>query len=313
MLQALPSWTSYDVNDAMCAPWDDVRFLTKDGLLSQGTGDLYLAQMTADQRRRFDDCATSGLLEVYRATAMTSGPLGTPATGLRSVDPTGEGCFGQRATNEAIVRGMAIQVKVLTAQTTVPLDARFSSWMVPQVARASGKVPVAKKTKNEFRFSLERVTTMARLHAKDDPTGTQLAEGGLGSFMGVSPNGGYGSPASFEDPPLPWAPDSTDPKAVILARAFHVSHAKDWCGVTTTASLDALRTHARDVTLDAEAKLAACAACAELVSRHVRIGTASNWDTTNEPLCQSLVPNPPYLYLSGSGTQRALAEQWCCQ
>ena len=101
---------------------------------------------------------------------------------------------------------MGIHLKVLTVQTSIPLDARLSSWMIPQVARASGKVPVAKKVKNEFRMSLMRVSTLARVTAKDDPLGTALANGGLGELMGVQPNGQYTAPAEYEDPALPWAP-----------------------------------------------------------------------------------------------------------
>ena len=38
----------------------------------------------------------------------------------------------------------------------------------------------ASPVKNEFRLSLMRVTTLARVTAKDDPDGTSLAQGGLG-------------------------------------------------------------------------------------------------------------------------------------
>lgn len=312
VLQALPTWTTYDVNDALCAPWDDVRFVTRDGVVSQAVGDLYLGQMTPTQRERLLSCATSGVRAVYAATGQAHGPLGAVASGLSSVDPASDFCFGQRATNEAIVRGMAIQLKVVSVQTSIPLDARFSSWMVPQVARASGKVPVSKKTKNAFRLSLERVTTIARLTAKDDPTGTSLAEGAMGDFLGVAPNGTYAAPTSSDDPPLPWGPGGS-PRALTLAQAFHTAHAKEWCAAMTRPQLDALKVRAQDTTLDAEARAATCAVCTELVSRHLRVGTPASWDTTAEPLCQALTPTPAFVYVSGPGTTRALAEQWCCR
>lgn len=311
VLQALPTWTTYDVNDALCAPWDDVRFVAKDGLVSNAVGDLYLAQMTAPQRQRFFDCATSGLLQVYAATGRAHGALGVPASGLSSVDPTSDFCFGQRATNESIVRGMAIQLKVATLQTSIPLDARFASWMVPQVARASGKVPVSKKTKNGFRLSLERVTTRARLTAKDEPLGTTLAEGGMGEFMGVAPNGGYATASVYEDPPLPWGPGGS-PRAVTLARVFHVAHAKEWCAATAVTQLDALKARANDTMLDAQARATACSVCTELVSRHLRVGTPTSWDTSTEPLCQALTSSPAFVYVPGPGAPRALAQRWCC-
>lgn len=302
VLQQLPGWTSYDVNDAMCAPWPDVRLVAHDGTITPAVGDDYLASMTPIQSRRFYDCATSGMLAVYQATGMAHGTA-APEAGLTGVDPTGDGCFAQRATNEAMVRGMAIHLKVLTVQTTIPLDARFSSWMIPQVARASGKVPVAKQTKNEFRISLMRVATLARVKAKDDPTGTSLAQGGLGDFMGIQPNGQYSAPADYEDPPLPWRPGGSAREAV-LARAFHVAHAAEWCAALDVPALNALKSHAADVSLDAEGKTAACGVCAELVARHLRLGTSASWDTAKEPLCHFL-GSTAYVY-------GADAASWCC-
>jgi hypothetical protein len=209
------------------------------------------------------------------------------------------------------VRGRAIQLKVVGVQTAIPLDARFASWMVPQVARASGKVPVPTKTKNAFRLSLERVATMARFVAKDAPTGTSLAEGGLGDFLGVLPNGRYASTATFEDPPLPWTPAGSF-RAASLVRTFHLAHAKEWCEAMTLPQLEALRTRARDTTLDPDARAATCQACTEFAVRHLRVGAPALWDTTSEPLCQSLVTSPSYLYVPGPGAPRALAQAWCC-
>lgn len=305
VLQQLPGWTTFDVNDAMCAPWPDVRFAMTDGTIAPAVGDDYLASMYPIQEKTFYDCATSGMLEVYRATGMAHGPA-NPEAGLTNVDPAGERCFGQRATNAAIVRGMAIHLKLaLLAQTDIPLDARFSSWMIPQVARATGKVPVAKKTKNDFRMSLMRVTTRARLVAKDDPNGTTLAQGGMGDFMGILPNGQYTNDATYEDPPLPWRPNGSAREAT-LARAFHEAHAADWCAATGDAALSALKAHAADATLDAAGRTAACDACAELAKRHLRIGTSTSWDTTREPLCHYLSgASPAYVY--GSDPRA-----WCC-
>ncbi|MBK7863516.1 MAG: hypothetical protein IPJ65_33920 [Archangiaceae bacterium] len=303
VLQQLPNWTSYDVNDAMCAPWPDVRFVDHDGTLSPAVGDDYLGQMTPLQSQRFYDCATSGVLAVYQSTGMAHGPA-SPQPGLASVDPTGEVCFGQRATNQAMVRGMAIHLKVLGVQADLPVDARFASWMIPQVARATGKVPVAKKTKNEFRMSLMRVTTLARIEAKDHPTATTLADGAMGDFMGISPNGQYPLvAASYEDPALPWRPDGPA-RAATLARAFHQAHAAEWCAVTDVAALGSLKTHAADPTLDSEARAAACSACTELVQRHLRLGTSASWDTAREPLCH-FVGSTQYVYGSS-------AAAWCC-
>lgn len=303
VLQKLPGWTTYDVNDAMCAPWPDVRFVAHDGTISPAVGDDYVDELTPNQQKRFYDCATSGMLAVYQATGMAHGAA-APEAGLMSVDPAGDYCFAQRATNEAIVRGMAIHLKVLFGQQiTLPLDARFSAWMIPQVARQTGKVPVSRKTKNEFRMSLMRVATVARVVAKDSPTGTELAQGGMGDFMGIQPNGQYTTAADYEDPALPWRPTGGAREAV-LARTFHEAHAAEWCAATDVAALNALKAHAADVSLDAAGRAAACSACTELAKRHLRIGTAASWDTAQEPLCHFL-GSAAYVYGADAAT-------WCC-
>lgn len=308
VLQALPGWTTLDVDDAMCAPWEDVRFRSGGGDPTPAVGDDYLEVLPGTQAQRLYDCATSGVLAVYQATGMVHGAA-TPEAGLTSVDPTGDGCFAQRATNAAMVRGMAIQLKAAGVQATVPIDAKFSSWLIPQVARASGKVPVANPLKNAFRLSLARVTTMARITAKDDPLGTTLADGALGDLVGVHPNGQYAFAADYVDPKLPWTPGA-DAHATYLARAFHRAHATEWC---SAVDVNALKTHANDATLDAPTKAAACQACAELVVRQLRVGTSASWDTSQEPICTYLqVDAPAYVYVPGPGLAPQLAQTWCC-
>jgi hypothetical protein len=311
VLQALPGWTTLDVNDAMCAPWSDVQFIS--GSADGGTGapinavgDDYLTQLTDAQTQRMYDCATSGLLAVYSATAMVHGPA-MPVAGLSSVDPVGPGCFSQRATNAAIVRGMGINLRALDVQANIPIDARFSSWMIPQVARATGRVPVATGLESQFRLSLMRVTTMARITAKDDPTGTTLAEGGLGDLVGVHPNGQYAVTAEYADPPTPWVPSGSDREAA-LTRMFHRGHADQFC----TVDLNALKTHAADAALDSVAKGAACQACSELAARQLRVGTPVTWDPLQEPVCTYLAAAPAYLYVPGPGDAATLAASWCC-
>jgi hypothetical protein len=302
VLQALPGWTSYDVNDAMCAPWDDVRMHESDGTVAPAVGDDYLDQLTGEQGHRFYDCATSGLLEVYNATGRVHGEA-VPQAGLSSVDPTGAECFAQRATNESMVRGMGIQMKILGIQSSIPIDARFASWLIPQVARSSGKVAVSAALRNEFRLSLMRVTTVSRITAKQDPTGTALAEGGMGDFLGAHPNGAYSAPASYEEPALPWVPGSSA-RATWLARTFHRAHVSEWCAATDQTTLDTLKAHAADVTFTPSEKQAACEACAEIAGRHLRVGTSASWDTAHEPIC-ALLGSSVFVYASD-------AMSWCC-
>jgi hypothetical protein len=314
VLQALPAWTSYDVNDAMCAPWDEVRFKLADAF-HQGVGDNYVALLGeatyGTQSSTFFSCAASGMLEVYRAAGEQHGPA-QPQAGLQSIDPTSDRCFGQRATNKALSLGAAVNLKIAGLQTSIPLDARFVSFLLPKVARSQGKVPVTPKVRNEFRFDLQRVVTMARLRAKDDPDGTSLAEGQWANFMGVKPNGGYQGIADYIDAPWPWDPASERTQHV--RRLFHRAHAAEWCDAVTPAALEGLRARAQDQALDVETRVAACTACSELAVRHLRVGTASAWDTTQEPLCHYLATSPTYVYhqVTGVTSPATTASRWCC-
>jgi hypothetical protein len=320
VLQALPAWTGLDVNDAMCAPWADVRFVTSSGVLAEGVGDNYLQLIPPNsenarydvQSKTFFSCAASGMLAVYRAAGENHGPA-TPQAGLHSVDPTGAVCFGQRATNAAIARGAAIDVRVGGLSGSLPLDGQLVAKLVPEVAKSQGKVPVSNRIRTEFRLSLARFVTMARLRAKEEPLGVDVADGQWGDLLGVKPNGQYSGVAPYVDPPWPWAP--ADEKALSLRRLFHRAHAADWCAAMGEADLQALKAHAGDPSLDAEGHAVACAACAEFAVRHLRVGTsAAAYDTANEPLCAYLEPSGALLYREATGPvdPSALAASWCC-
>lgn len=305
VLQRLPTWTSFDVDDALCAPQDTVRYLFQ-GQLQLGLGDDYLpllppalgdANLYGQQATQLMSCAVSGLTEVYQRAGLQHGALTTPAPGLRSVMVNSDDCFGQRVTNEALATGAALQLKVAGKQVTLPLDSRFVSWLVPKVARASGEVAVDPKLRNEFRFSLMRAMARLRVLAKSSPTGTEAATGGMGDLVGVAPNTAFTGrtpPATYLEPALPWPGAISRPaierdRASALARLFNRAHAADWCAQTDAAALAALQAHAADATLDAQAKVAACEACVEISGRHLRLGAgAGSYDLTREPLCRLL-------------------------
>lgn len=326
VLQKLPQWTSFDVNDAMCAPHADVQFVTHDGALSQGLGDQYASMLSMHtvQSERFFSCAASGMLDVYEATGRVHGAIGTGTGGWQRVDPVGPGCFGQRATNAAVLAGMGIQMKLVGQQIELPLDGQTVSWMVPKVAETTGGAAVESSLKHRFRLELMRMVSVARIVARDAPHGTELATGRLGSFLGSEPNGahlkdpGNTQLASYLEPPLPWpkpvAGTATElVRAQALARTFHRAHAADWCSEITTAELDELKARASDTALDAATREAACSVCSELSVRHLRVGDSTSWDATREPLCHSLVASPAYVYQAGSAVDSpaALARAWC--
>ncbi len=255
VLQKLPEWTSYDVDDALCAPNASVQLKRDDGTLIRAIGDDYLSTLPPfgppgdhdAQSERLMSCAASGMLEVYGEAGQNHGAPAPPASGLTMVDPTSARCFGQRATNASMLAAAAIQLKVAGVQVSLVLDSRLVSWLVPKVARSTGEVPVSPKLRNQFRFELQRIVSVTRLFAKQSPNGTELADGRLGDFLGARPNGRYlDTPVSYDEPPLPW-PSTTDAsraakdRAASLARLFHRAHASDWCSLVDGAALAASR------------------------------------------------------------------------
>jgi hypothetical protein len=328
VLQKLPGWTSYDVNDALCAPQDSVKYV-HDGSTHRGLGDDYLDQLPSvltglgdfgHQAVQLTSCAVSGMLEVYTRSGKQHGPLGTAAPGLKSVDVTSDACFGQRVTNLALSEAAALQLKIAGVQSALPLDTRFISWLVPKVARQTGEVSVPPKLRNEFRFSMMRAMTKLKLLGKEKPDGTEAANGAMGPLVGVQPNSAYaGKAVSYLEPALPWPGPATRPadektRATALARLFHKAHAGDWCAATTAATLDALKAHTADATLDTEGKQAACGACIEVTSRHVRLGaSAAAYDATKEPLCTLLDAAAPVVYQTppSAGDVTGAARAYC--
>lgn len=325
VLQRLPAWTSYDVNDAMCAPNDAVQFIAADGAKGHGVGDDFLPQLAAHtlQSERFYSCAASGMRDVYEASGQLHGALGPGEGGWLRVDPTGAQCFGQRATNQAMFKGMGIQLKVAGQQINLPLDGKTVGWIVPKVAQSNGAVEVDPVLKARFRLQLIRMVSVSAIVAHDAPDGTALATGRLGTFLGATPNGAHLEDASkplatYLEPALPWpnpsgAEATEQARALGLARLFHRAHVADWCRSTTADSLMELKAHAADPTLDADAKVAACEACAELTIRHLRVGDQIAWDSTREPICVALDATAPVVYQPGTSADSAasLARAWC--
>lgn len=330
VLQKLPDWTSFDVNDAMNAPHEQVKYRTTSGAVVPGIGDDYIQEFPDDlqrgtyaaQARSLFSCAVAGMREVYGATGQAHGPMNPRDGRLVALDPASEDCFGQRATNAAMLAGAAIQVKVAGGQIDLPLNSRVASWMIPQVGGSAGEIEVPESTKNHFRVDLGRIVSVTRLLAKKDPNGVEAATGRLGALLGAKPNSesvGRTPIASYGEPDLPWpaTADAVTPdaqkRADSLGSAFHRAHAADWCSVVGASELTGLRARVNNQELDTEGKAAACEACSEFASRHLRIGSEGAHDTTKEPLCRFLTASPAYVYQAANGAADAtqLARAWC--
>jgi hypothetical protein len=325
VLQKLPEWTSFDVNDAMCAPHEAVRF-DSGGQSFGGVGDDYLwalppfggGETYQGQWSKLLACSVTGILEVYTAAGSPFGQANSSAATLSSADLVGEACFGQRATNAAMLQGMALDFKTAFGQATLTLDSRLVGELVPVVATESGEVAVSAKGQARFRLGLQRQVSLARLHAKKNPGGTQVSDGALGAFMGVEPNGAFAArarPAEYFDPPLPWPGNGNDvdaQRARSIALLFRTSHAADFCAREDSALLATLKARAA-LSADARTHEAYCVACSEVVANHLRVGTNVSWDVNREPLCKLVDSSAAVAYQPGTSADsiESLARAHC--
>lgn len=325
VLQAIPASAAYDVNDALSAPLNGVRFVL-DGHIVQGLGDDYLDTMIAPasdtpnptyraQYERMMQCTTAGLLEVYRESRMQHGPLRANAPMQNaSVDPTSDACWSQRVTNLAMLAATGVNYRTLGMQNDLELDARLVSWMLPNLGATSGHAAMNDTLRNVFRFDLTRVVSRIRLWSRTQPDGVQLAEGAFGDFMGVHPNGAYLAQASattYSDPDDGWSAALHSPdlrardRAMAVVRTFHEAHVDDLCALTRQETLDAIRAHATDATLNAGAHAAACEACVTVVARHVAMPERAS-------LCTRLGPNAAVVRaIETDADEASAARRWC--
>src|SRR5262249_15434478 len=142
VLQKLPEWTTFDVNDALCAPHPNVQFLLGSSIVS-GLGDDYYASFSSDfraQHAQLIACAAAGIAEVYRASGERHGAIQSQPS---NVDPTGHACVGQRVTNRAMLEAAGIELKIAGVQIDVPLDARVASFALPVVATTQGEAALS--------------------------------------------------------------------------------------------------------------------------------------------------------------------------
>ena len=168
-----------------------------------------------------------------------------------------------------------------------------------------------------FQLQLVVIGAMIRMTAIESPFTTELADGDLPALLGAQPNGAaeylHSPPASYVDPVSPLhiafgGPDGD--KSNLLARIYHRAHAADWCAITTTLDLAALKVPAG---WDPVTGGDRCQICAELVVRHLRVGDdQQSYNPALEPLCSALVPSPAYVYQrADDGDPNHAALVWC--
>lgn len=329
----IPFWAPYaglDVNDALCAPRDGVDWRDGRDLVTRpGLGDDYLLSLQpqgdfADQHEQLYSCAMTALRDVYTASGQQHGALADHDPGLRLTDPQDALCFGQRVTNLAWFLGLGIDYTdragvehhIAMDSETIARALFLGSWVF-------GGARLPRRVQNQWRNDMAGMIAEAELWAEFLPNHTQMAQGEMGPLVGVPTNDHFADKtpiASYVDPQLPW-PATADPdlaqageKATALARVFHRAHVADWCAEIDGAGLESLRAHAEDPTLDADARAAACEACAEFAVRHLRVGeNAGQYDAAAEPVCHYLSDDPAYIYqpARGQADTSSLARSWC--
>lgn len=256
----------------------DVDF-SQNGSVSAGTGDLNLAELNnnalyAAQRTGLLRCAAAGIRAVYSETPMRSGAMGAysgPGTLATNTELLGNACFGQRATDEAML------VAIGLSGNSVVRDVQLTG--ATTLTRNTGVE--LDELSEFFRLELLRllsVSWLSELGESDLPTsGLASGNGALSEFMGVEPNAAFDELAPYVDPeiasewPLP-AGESIGAQnnafdarpSRVLARVFNRSHLTGWCG-EAEASPAALRDQFQAAPTGARLAL-----CEEFTIRHVR-------------------------------------------
>jgi len=328
------------IDDALCAPSDDIAFVDAAGTSHAGLGDLFASAILdargntstpfREQATGLYSCAIQGLTEVYQASGEQHGAArpGALPPGLRSVDVRGAACFGQRATNRAMARALGLDFYVPSSSPTqvtpelaaylhaegVP-DANGVQWHMPLVLLVSRVLPdlFHNARTNEVLFQLQldlvRMIALTELKAAADPEGTTLASGGLGPLLGMAPNSQFVTRrASYEDPSLPWpvTHDTTQSglaDAAVLSRMFHRAHADDLCSTVPATTLLELSNRVQRARQNDPALVeTACKVCTEIVQRHLRRGSGpADYDAGNEPLCYYINANSEFVYSRDGG------------
>jgi hypothetical protein len=191
----------------------------QDGAIHSAAGDLFLPAVQSDarfaaQREAMTGCLATAMREVYDASAQALGAASAPTFPRTAL----EGCFSQRATNQAIALGAAIQLENNAPTRAVALGAHrdhmVSIGRDPEVATDTLFVPLTSEVLTRINGVVGSITGFApsilpqwhedmaairnRLatRVRLDALGTTLSDGGLGPLLGMEPNASYaGVPA----------------------------------------------------------------------------------------------------------------------
>ena len=321
-----------DWDDPLCAPppaGESIVYEDKTtGEYVDVIGDIFQSELEtapyATQRANLFGCSILGMREVYSATGQAHGALAAPST---SADLTrellGEGCWGQRVTNQSLDLGARIHKGTHPNQSDISgpsyeiyLAAALQYFSPDEVDLGS---VIGRLESDRFRRSAAQARTELALFAKLDPNGTQAATGGLSSLAGVAPNGRFVNgtlgdpndpPASWVDPALPWTLDGGGEEAALVL-AFSDAHAADLCAQRadeiTTLPVWANSTESK------EEESATLELCKQLARPLLKVGTPEAYQTDQEPLCHYVDPTSDFVYSMHEEpmSHEDALEDWC--
>ena len=348
--------------DQLCFPGSSSQYraLPATSLLTapptRGFGDLSLDRAIDDPNyraslaphlSRLDSCAATSLHEVASAAGVST----ALPVALRVGDIVRD-CFQMRAMNAAMFAALNIDYITNRGEpATLDFSSRIVPRLVPVVDEEAGFDLTPEFVRNlsrRLRDDLLAVYDRARERSRDDPSGTDLARGGLPPLLGVQPNGFYidhdpGAPMVTVptrtpptlDPAFPWPAGATrldiggqPDRSWMLALTFHRAQAVELCrgDYTPRSVLDGYRARVAATVLpviETDAHRSACEACAEFVFRHLGGAQGDSF----QPLCQaaaSLFPEVlgspgssrypviiPGAEVSGATDPHERARRWC--
>lgn len=247
---------------------------------------------TVFQYDRMLDCAISSVREVYAASPQIFGAASSWSGSVSN--PRDEKCHAQRATNAEMYDGSKLDY----GRVALPLDSGLVyGGMVYNSGIGAGDAATLLWELTRIRSRLGRADTWDS-DGLDASTNTERYA--LGNLMGVSSNELNNAVPFYADPLQPWDDGTPTLQEERLLTAFNRSYASYWCEEMTREDINDLRRTCQNSSDPLEAE-AACQTCEEFAARQVRIGcSASEYDTTKEPLCALVADNPAaveYLYM----------------
>ncbi|WP_143742985.1 VWA domain-containing protein [Maricaulis sp. W15] len=206
----------------------------------------YNSETALPVQRQYNElmaCSSSGFRDVIRAFGSDGNGFGIDGVALNELagESLGPHCFNAWATNEAIVFGMGNEFAAAGAISTLA-QAGFRIGNVINEVTGNATTEDLPPEMRGFIYSrndtlsVTRIYVRARMAAFADPSGLNMAQGGLGTLLGV-PTGDVYPAASYLEPAAITTLPDRDPRgrdAQTVFGFFNRSHADYFCRQSDT-------------------------------------------------------------------------------